>query len=119
MASLDASLPDGPPADNSKRIEGGPTPIYTEASDQIITRSLLVGDLEAAVDCCLQNNQLTDALLLASQGGPELWNKTQEYCFSVHLRPFMRIVKALMKNDLVSFVEEVIHIYYILCIVYC
>ncbi len=98
-----------PPADTSKRISGGPpAPVYTEASEDLIKRSLLVGDFEAAVEICLQNHQLSEALLLSCQGGADLWNKTQEACIAAAQgRPFMKIVKAMVKGDLSSLVEEV------------
>ncbi|KAF0687464.1 Aste57867_20801 [Aphanomyces stellatus] len=95
------------PKDTSKRIEGGPLPTYTEASEDIIKRSLLVGDFGAAVQVCLLNHQYADALLLACQGGEELWNTTQEACLAAgKSRPFMKIVKAMMKRDLASLVDE-------------
>ncbi|KAH9094474.1 hypothetical protein LEN26_018312 [Aphanomyces euteiches] len=113
FGSAPAAVPEPPapkstvPKDTSKRIEGGAVPIFTEASEDIIKRSLLVGDFEAGVEVCLQNHQLADALLLACQGGEELWNKTQEACLAAGKhRPFMKIVKAMMKRDLASLVEE-------------
>ncbi|ETV97980.1 hypothetical protein H310_09285 [Aphanomyces invadans] len=97
----------GIPTDTSKRIDGPHPPTYTEASESIIKRLVLVGDFEAAVDVCLANFQLSDALLLACQGGEELWTRTQEACLAAGKgRPFMKIVKAMMKRDLSSLVNE-------------
>ncbi|OQS06532.1 transporter Sec31A [Thraustotheca clavata] len=105
--SLKESLPTFAPKDTSRHIEGAATPIYTEASEEIIKRSLLIGDFAAAVECCLQNHQYADALLLACQGGADLWSTTQEACMAASLsRPFMKIVKAMLKSDLASLVDE-------------
>ncbi|RHZ16037.1 hypothetical protein DYB37_001798 [Aphanomyces astaci] len=95
------------PIDTSERIQGAQGPTYTEASESIIKRLLLVGDFDAAVDVCLANFQLADALLLACQGGEELWIKTQEACLAAgKARPFMKIVKAMMKRDLAALVAD-------------
>ncbi|RHZ40734.1 hypothetical protein DYB26_001302 [Aphanomyces astaci] len=95
------------PIDTSERIQGAQGPTYTEASESIIKRLLLVGDFDAAVDVCLANFQLADALLLACQGGEELWVKTQEACLAAgKARPFMKIVKAMMKRDLAALVAD-------------
>lgn len=68
-------------------------------------QALLVGNFEVAVNCCLRYNQLADALLLASCGGPELWDKTQRAFFAHQKRPVMRVVSAIIKNELHGLVE--------------
>ncbi|RHY90668.1 hypothetical protein DYB35_010715, partial [Aphanomyces astaci] len=65
-----------------------------------------VGNFDAAVDVCLANNQLANALLLATCGGPELWHRTQEAFFSRQTRPFMQIVAAIIKNELDTLVLQ-------------
>ncbi|CAK5217944.1 unnamed protein product [Aphanomyces euteiches] len=87
-------------------VESGPLPVFTAASETAIKRSLLVGNFEAAVDICLEKNQLANALLLATCGGPELWHRTQEAFFQRQTRPFMKIVAAVIKNELDSLVQE-------------
>ncbi|ETV85073.1 hypothetical protein, variant [Aphanomyces astaci] len=87
-------------------VESGPLPTFTAASEASITRSLLVGNFDAAVDVCLANNQLANALLLATCGGPELWHRTQEAFFSRQTRPFMQIVAAIIKNELDTLVLQ-------------
>ncbi|ETW06140.1 hypothetical protein H310_03725 [Aphanomyces invadans] len=87
-------------------IETSPLPAFTAASEASIKRSLLVGNFEAAVDVCLANNQLADALLLATCGGPELWHRTQEAFFAKQTRPFMKSVAAIIKNELDTLVLE-------------
>lgn len=48
---------------------------------EIVKRSLIIGNFEAAVECCFHNGNLADALILASLGGSELWTKTQDRFF--------------------------------------
>ena len=62
--------------------------------------ALLVGNFEAAVECCFRTGNLADALVLASCGGAELWAKTQERYFEIETkkRPFLSIVSAIIRN---------------------
>lgn len=50
--------------------------------DGLITQSLLTGDYEAAVNLCLHDNRMADAIILAIAGGPELLAETQKKYFS-------------------------------------
>lgn len=92
--------------DNSKKMDGGPQAVYTENSESFLKRALLVGNFDAAVDCCLRNNQMADALLLSTCGGPELWKRTQDAFFSRQTRPFMKMVSAVIQDDLHSLVDD-------------
>ena len=42
-----------------------------------LSRALLVGNVELAVEICLEQKRTADALALAMQGGPELMQRTQ------------------------------------------
>lgn len=76
-------------------------------AEALTKRALLVGNFEAAVECCFQSGNLSDALLLSSCGGAELWAKTQARYFQVESerRPFLSIVSAVIHNELESLVE--------------
>lgn len=104
VSSIAAALPAAD--DKSKRIEGVQAPIYTEQSESMLMQALLVGNFEVAVNMCLHYNQFADALLLASCGGPELWEKTQRAFFAQQTRPVMRVVSAIIKSELFSLVEQ-------------
>ncbi|RHZ15093.1 hypothetical protein DYB37_009023 [Aphanomyces astaci] len=101
-----AAVPPSAVLPSPSDVESGPLPTFTAASEASITRSLLVGNFDAAVDVCLANNQLANALLLATCGGPELWHRTQEAFFSRQTRPFMQIVAAIIKNELDTLVLQ-------------
>ena len=47
-----------------------------------LSRALLVGNVELAVEICLEQKRTADALALAMQGGPELMQRTQRRYYS-------------------------------------
>lgn len=51
--------------------------------DGLICQALLLGNTEAAVELCLQDNRMADAIILAMTGGSELLAKTQYRYFQV------------------------------------
>eukprot|EP00904_Undaria_pinnatifida_P012810 jgi/Undpi1/865/HiC_scaffold_10.g04329.m1 len=79
----------------------------SKAAEAVIKRSLLVGNFEAAVQCCMSTGNMADAMLLASCGGADLWAKTQAQYFAreSHRRPFLRVVNAIIKSELGGLVE--------------
>ena len=80
----------------------------SQAAQSIVKKALMVGNFEAAVDCCFRTGNLADALVLASCGGPDLWSKTQERYFEAQgkKRPFLFVVSAIMQNDLDPLVQN-------------
>jgi protein transport protein SEC31 len=77
------------------------------AAEAAIKDALLVGNFEAAVECCFRSGNLADALVLASCGGAELWQKTQTEYFTRESkqRPYLSLVHAVINdqlNELVS-----------------
>lgn len=50
--------------------------------DGLITQALLTGNFESAVDLCLYDNRMADAIILAIAGGQELLSKTQKKYFA-------------------------------------
>ena len=83
------------------------SPPMSAAASSAIKRSLLVGNFSAAVDCCFKSGQLADALVLASCGGADLWQKAQAEYFerSSSSRPFLKIVNAVINNTLPELVS--------------
>lgn len=47
-------------------------------ADGLLSRALLLGELEAAVELCLQEENFTDAILLAQVGSADLLKRTQK-----------------------------------------
>ena len=61
-----------------KEAKSGPFTVPT-GNDAVghLSRALLVGNVELAVEICLEQKRTADALALAMQGGPELMQRTQ------------------------------------------
>jgi protein transport protein SEC31 len=78
------------------------------STERKVQDALVVGDFEAAVECCIRTGNLADALILASCGGVELWQKTQERYFAIEAskKPFLGIVSAVMSNQFDGLVEN-------------
>jgi len=76
--------------------------------ENVITEALLVGNFDAAVDCCFKSGNLADALVLASCGGAELWAKTQVKFFEreTSKRPYLSLVGAIIKGNLAELVDS-------------
>ncbi|EER05343.1 conserved hypothetical protein [Perkinsus marinus ATCC 50983] len=73
---------------------------WTSGVEHIIKQSLIVGDLDAAVDCCMRSSKYADALLLASGGGQDLWLRTRDEYMRRQQDPFFRMVSYIMTNDM-------------------
>jgi len=84
-----------------------PTQPMSKEAEFTVKQALMVGDFEAAVECCFRSNNLADALVLSSCGGAELWAKTQAQYFDreVSKRPYLRVVSAVIHSQLAEFVQ--------------
>jgi protein transport protein SEC31 len=80
----------------------------TKATEDVVKNALLVGNFEAAVECCFRTGNLADALVLASCGGADLWTKTQQRYFESQSskRPFLSVVSAIIRNELEGMVQK-------------
>jgi len=96
-------VPEGPRRSHGDDICAPPRdPVEDARAESMIKKALLVGNFEAAVQCCLKNGQMADALILASCGGAELWASTQAKYFATEStrRPFLNLVSAVIKSEL-------------------
>ncbi|KAK1739842.1 protein transport protein SEC31-like protein [Skeletonema marinoi] len=67
--------------DGSNPSDAEPIPAMSKDAENAVKDALLVGNFEAAVECCFRSGNYADALVLASCGGAELWAKTQAEYF--------------------------------------
>ncbi|KAJ3023627.1 protein transport protein S31 [Thoreauomyces humboldtii] len=75
--------------------------------DIIITKAVVLGDFETAVDAALGANRLADALMLAVSGGTELLVRTQqEYFRRQKEKSYIRVLQSVVKGDLLPVVED-------------
>lgn len=75
-------------------------------TDGLISQSLLTGNFEAAVEMCLHDNRLADAILLAIAGGPELLAKTQRKYFKKTKSNVSRLISSVVTKDLGDIVKS-------------
>ncbi|XP_067846009.1 protein transport protein Sec31A isoform X9 [Heptranchias perlo] len=67
--------------------------------DGLITQALLTGNFEGAVDLCLYDNRMADAIILAIAGGQELLAKTQKKYFAKTKSKITRLIDAVVTRD--------------------
>eukprot|EP00985_Skeletonema_marinoi_P011641 scaffold5542_cov79-Skeletonema_marinoi.AAC.1 len=92
--------------DGSNPSDAEPIPAMSKDAENAVKDALLVGNFEAAVECCFRSGNYADALVLASCGGAELWAKTQAEYFSreAERRPFLSLVSAVIHGQLTELV---------------
>jgi protein transport protein SEC31 len=93
--------------ENEGDVNPDESPTMSREAESAIQNALLVGNFEAAVECCFRSNNLADALVLASCGGAELWAKTQSEYFAREAakRPYLSLVSAVVHDQLVDLVK--------------
>ena len=89
-------------------IEGKNPAGMSRTAEEMVKKALLVGNFDAAVECCFRTGNLADALVLASCGGADLWNKAQARYFESQSskRPFLSIVSAIIHGQLDELVQQ-------------
>jgi len=92
--------------DGSNPSDAEPIPAMSKDAENVVKDALLVGNFEAAVECCFRSGNYADALVRASCGGAELWAKTQAEYFSreAKRRPFLSLVSAVIHGQLTELV---------------
>lgn len=76
------------------------------AAEPTIRRAIIVGNFEAAVECCLEAGLMAEALLLAQCGDQALRVRTQAAFFEKrrHQHPFLNVLHAVIRNELMAYV---------------
>nr|XP_051675582.1 protein transport protein Sec31A isoform X25 [Oryctolagus cuniculus] len=74
--------------------------------DGLITQALLTGDFESAVDLCLHDNRMADAIILAIAGGKELLARTQTKYFAKSQSKITRLITAVVMKNWKEIVES-------------
>ena len=104
------------PAENGLEklsLHGNDTPNHSGsrmsgAAQALVQRALIVGNFEAAVECCWKAGNLSDALLLAYCGGADLWSQTQERYLSQFQpeRPYLSLLSGIAQSQWDTLVAE-------------
>ncbi|KAM3672720.1 protein transport protein Sec31A isoform 3-T3 [Ammospiza maritima maritima] len=74
--------------------------------DGLITQALLTGNFESAVDLCLHDNRMADAIILAIAGGQELLSRTQEKYFAKMRSKITRLITAVVTKNWKEIVQS-------------
>ena len=79
---------------------GGLAQQIVTADDPKLSRAVLNGNFEAAVERCMRSGRYADGLVLAASGGPELWTATRDEYLQSSRTPFMQTLSAIVHQDL-------------------
>jgi len=76
------------------------------SAEPTIRRAIIVGNFEAAVECCLEAGLMAEALLLAQCGDSALRIRTQAAYFEKNRNnhPFLNVLHAVIRNELMNYV---------------
>uniref|UniRef100_A0A8B9VPT6 Protein transport protein Sec31A n=1 Tax=Anas zonorhyncha TaxID=75864 RepID=A0A8B9VPT6_9AVES len=74
--------------------------------DGLITQALLTGNFESAVDLCLHDNRMADAIILAIAGGQDLLSRTQEKYFVKMQSKITRLITAVVTKNWKEIVQS-------------
>lgn len=73
--------------------------------DDSVQHALVVGDYKGAVMQCISANKWADALVIAHIGNASLWESTRNQYLKMIRSPYLKIVSAMVSNDLLSLVN--------------
>jgi protein transport protein SEC31 len=73
--------------------------------DGLLSKALLMGNFELAVEICLHADRMADALILAVAGGSELFTRTQQIYFRKHKSQVSRLVSAVVQRDWLDIIQ--------------
>ncbi|KAE9593486.1 putative transcription factor WD40-like family [Lupinus albus] len=97
-------------ADSANGSEQIQDDVETEESsdssfDDSVQCALVLGDYKGAVAQCISANKWGDALVIAHVGSPSLWESTRDQYLKTIRSPYLKIVSAMVSNDLLSLVN--------------
>lgn len=83
-------------------------PKESSDTDHLITRAIILGDFESAVNICLASERYSDALLFAICGGSDLLARTNKIYFEKQSKKFayLRLLEGILEEDLSSIVRD-------------
>ncbi|CAL0304359.1 unnamed protein product [Lupinus luteus] len=73
--------------------------------DDSVQHALVLGDYKGAVAQCISANKWADALVIAHVGNASLWESTRDQYLKMMRSPYLKIVSAMVSNDLLSLVN--------------
>ncbi|KAF7729239.1 protein transport protein S31 [Apophysomyces ossiformis] len=109
QGSGQSTLAAASPLESASHIE--PLKLYPTNSseiDRLITRTVVLGDFESAVNICLATDRLSDALMFAVCGGNDLLSRVREIYFRrlSGQCSYLRLLNYIVKEDLMAVVQN-------------
>ncbi|KAK7501450.1 hypothetical protein BaRGS_00007254, partial [Batillaria attramentaria] len=80
-------------------------PTDNGGASSLMAQALLMGNFEAAVEMCLAEDKMAEAILLAIAGGPELLLRTQKKYFQRNKSNLGRLISSVVTHDWSHIVE--------------
>ncbi|KAJ1922193.1 protein transport protein S31 [Mycoemilia scoparia] len=76
--------------------------------EESITRAIVVGEIETAVEICIQNKRFADALVMSTIGSPELKQRVQKAYFESRGADYSyaRLLHGIVTDDLTDVVKN-------------
>ena len=71
-----------------------------------IQKAIYAGNYESAVSVCLNAKRFSDALVIASMVGGDVWEKTRKDVMTMQPRPYMRVIHSTLDGDWDGFVRS-------------
>ena len=107
-AASSVDLASLPPSIANSTAEMVVSAMAGEKAEPMIRKAIIVGNFEAAVECCLQAGLMAEALLLAQCGEQSLRIKTQAAFFEKqrNKHPFLNVLHAVIKSELMAYVQQ-------------
>lgn len=75
-------------------------------TDSLITEAILTGNVEAAVELCLEAQRIPEALIIASTAGLEILTRTQTRYLLQQKNELSNVISALVTRDWLDFVNR-------------
>lgn len=75
-------------------------------SEDLICQALLTGNIESAVELCMEANRMADAIIIATTGGSELLARTQYRYLKKNQSALSNIISALVTDDWSSVIAQ-------------
>ncbi|EDV21689.1 uncharacterized protein TRIADDRAFT_64202 [Trichoplax adhaerens] len=72
---------------------------FSDDSEKLLGKLLLVGNLTGAVEACINSGKMAEAILLAIAAGPETLEKTRSSFFSKRIDNLSRLIYAIISRD--------------------
>ncbi|XP_058800032.1 protein transport protein Sec31A isoform X2 [Phymastichus coffea] len=94
------------PTKASKSVDTGYRISTSDDSEGLITQAILLGNIEAAVALCFENNRYADAIILSMAGGPDLLAKTQYRYFNEHSGALNSLINSVVSENWVDLVKN-------------